>query len=151
MWASRFAAVAEKRFNGTLAGTLTITAGAGAAGGLGFGAIVFLDATLEPGFALVADHLGLAEAVQWADLVVTGEGRLDHQSLEGKGPGGVIDLARAAGKSTIVFCGSLADRTLETSFGPILEISDPQLSLAANLEQGGELLRTAARTRKAHL
>lgn len=124
----------------------SLTAGAGAAGGLGFGAIVFLDATLVPGFALVADHLGLTEAVRWADLVVTGEGRLDHQSLEGKGPGGVIDLARAAGKSTIVFCGSLADRTLETSFGPILEISDPQLSLAANLDQGGDHLRSAART-----
>lgn len=122
------------------------TPGAGAAGGLGFGAMVFLDATLVPGFDLVARRLGLVEAMQWADLVITGEGRLDHQSLEGKGPHGVVELARASGKSTAAFCGSLGDHALESAFGPIVEISDPHLSLAENMAAGSDLLRTAART-----
>ncbi len=121
------------------------TPGAGAAGGLGFGAIVFLGATLVPGFALVADRLGLADAVKWADLIITGEGRLDHQSLEGKGPCGVVELARAAGKPTAAFCGSLADRSLEATFGPIVETGDPALTLAENMARGAEMLRAAAR------
>ncbi|NLT71807.1 MAG: glycerate kinase [Verrucomicrobiaceae bacterium] len=121
------------------------TPGAGAAGGLGFGAMVFLGATLVPGFDLVATRIGLADAVSWADLVVTGEGRLDHQSLEGKGPGGVVALARAAGKSTAAFCGSLENRALEANFGPVVEIGVPQLPLTANLARGGEHLRAAAR------
>lgn len=121
------------------------TPGAGAAGGLGFGAMVFLNAALVPGFDLVADRLGLVDAVNWADLVITGEGRLDHQSLEGKGPHGVVELARASGKSTAAFCGSLGDQVLESAFGPIVEISDPQRSLAENMAAGSQLLRVAAR------
>ncbi len=121
------------------------TPGAGAAGGLGFGAMIFLEATLVPGFDLVAARIGLADAVFWADLVLTGEGRLDHQSLEGKGPGGVVALARAAGKSTAAFCGSLENHALEANFGPVVEIGDPQLPLTANLARGGEQLRAAAR------
>ena len=119
--------------------------GAGAAGGLGFGAIVFLGADLVPGFDLVANHLGLAEAIESADLVITGEGRLDHQSLEGKGPFGVVKMARRKGKSTAAFCGSLANDTLEATFGPISEIRDPDLSLAENMTRGAEHLRSAAR------
>lgn len=121
------------------------TPGAGAAGGLGFGAMVFLNATLVPGFDLVADRLGLVDAVNWADLVITGEGRLDHQSLEGKGPHGLVELARTSGKSTAAFCGSLGDQVLESAFGPIVEISDPQLSLAENMAAATEHLRNAAR------
>ena len=120
--------------------------GAGAAGGLGFGAMIFLGANLVPGFDLVADRLGLAEAIELADLVITGEGRLDHQSLEGKGPFGVVEMARKKGKATAAFCGSLADRTLESSFGPISEIRDPDLSLAENMTLGSERLRAAARS-----
>ena len=131
---------------GEVGKTAAITPGAGAAGGLGFGAMVFLGATLVPGFDLVADRLGLGEAVKWADLVITGEGRLDHQSLEGKGPCGVADLARAEGKGTAAFCGSLADRALESAFGPIMEIGDPHLSLSENMSRGAERLRAAART-----
>lgn len=119
--------------------------GAGAAGGLGFGAMVFLDAELVPGFDLVASRLGLAEAVAAADLVVTGEGRLDAQSLAGKGPHGVVRLARERGKPTVVFCGRLEDRALEREFGPVFEIRDPEATLEENMARGGELLREAAR------
>ncbi len=119
--------------------------GAGAAGGLGFGAIMFLKARLVHGFDLVAGRLGLDEAIGWADLVITGEGRLDYQSLEGKAPFGVVRLARKKGKQTAAFCGSLADRTLVSEFGPISEIRDPALSLEANMARGPELIRAAAR------
>ncbi len=129
-------------------GTARIAAkrpGAGAAGGLGFGAIIFLGAELVPGFDLVAERTGLAAAVAGADLVITGEGRLDEQSLQGKGPCGVVRLARAMGKGTAAFCGSLADRSLEREFGPIVEIGDPSATLAENMARGRERLREAAR------
>ncbi|UJH71635.1 glycerate kinase [Ornithinimicrobium sp. INDO-MA30-4] len=74
---------------------LTDAPGAGAAGGLG-GGLLALGATLQPGFALVAEHLNLAAAIEGADLVVTGEGALDLESFNGKVVGEVIALARAA-------------------------------------------------------
>lgn len=119
--------------------------GSGAAGGLGFGAIVFLGATLVPGFELVAEKLGLAAAIREADLVITGEGRLDAQSLQGKGPHGVARLARGLGKRTAAFCGSRERRELEEEFGSVVEIGNPVLSLAENLARGYEHLRAAAR------
>jgi glycerate kinase len=119
--------------------------GSGAAGGLGFGAIVFLGATLVPGFDLVAEKLGLSEAIREADLVITGEGRLDTQSLQGKGPHGVARLARRFGKRTAAFCGSLEHPKLEEEFGPVTEIRDPDRSLEENLAAGAGLLRDAAK------
>lgn len=120
--------------------------GSGAAGGLGFGAILFLKAKLHPGFDLMAEYSGFASAVAWADHVITGEGRLDTQSLEGKGPYGVVQLARSHGKSTSTFCGSLEDATLEGEFGPIIEIRDPKLSLSVNISRGREHLYAAAKS-----
>jgi glycerate 2-kinase len=71
------------------------SAGAGAAGGTGFGALAYLRATLRPGIDLVLELVGLDAALDQADLVITGEGSLDAQSLRGKAPVGV---ARAAGR-----------------------------------------------------
>jgi glycerate kinase len=125
--------------------SLAESPGSGAAGGLGFGAMVFLGATLASGFDYVSEQLGLAAAIAEADLVITGEGRLDSQSLQGKGPYGVVRLARSLGKETAAFCGSLEDRTLESEFGPITEIRDPDRSLGENLAAGADLLRDAAK------
>ncbi|MEU5881810.1 glycerate kinase [Spirillospora sp. NPDC047279] len=72
--------------------------GAGAAGGVGFGAMVFLNATVRPGISYLLDLLGFAEQVAGARLVITGEGSLDRQSLRGKAPVGV---ARAAAKAAV--------------------------------------------------
>lgn len=83
--------------------------GVGAAGGLGFAARAFLGARFRPGIELVAEVAGLAESVVGADLVVTGEGRLDSQSLHGKTPVGVARIARAAGVPVIAIAGSLGD------------------------------------------
>lgn len=83
--------------------------GVGAAGGLGFAAKAFLRAGFRPGIELVAELSGLTEAVQGADLVITGEGRLDAQSLHGKTPVGVARVAQAAGVPVIALAGSLGE------------------------------------------
>lgn len=83
--------------------------GVGAAGGLGFAARAFLKARFRPGIELVAEVAGLAEAVQGAGLVITGEGRLDAQSLHGKTPVGVARVAAAAGVPVIALAGSLGE------------------------------------------
>jgi glycerate kinase len=83
--------------------------GVGAAGGLGFAARAFLAARFRPGVELVAELCGLAEAMRGADLVITGEGRLDAQSLHGKTPMGVARVAKAAGVPVVAIAGSLGD------------------------------------------
>ena len=82
--------------------------GAGAAGGLGFALRYALGASVEPGFALIAEKCGLSRALADADLVITGEGRLDAQSVMGKVPTAVAKMAspRAA---VIALCGSVGD------------------------------------------
>ncbi|MBW1596049.1 glycerate kinase [Streptomyces sp. JJ38] len=82
--------------------------GAGAAGGIGYGALVGLDATFRPGIEILLDVLGFAPALERADLVITGEGSMDAQTLHGKAPAGVADAARAAGKPVVAVCGRLA-------------------------------------------
>jgi glycerate 2-kinase len=72
--------------------------GNGAAGGLGFGLVAFCGAAIRAGFEVVAQHIGLEEAVRAADIVITGEGRLDSQTLHGKAPAGIARLARRYGK-----------------------------------------------------
>jgi glycerate kinase len=83
--------------------------GVGAAGGLGFAARALLKASFRPGIELVAELSGLAEAVLGAELVITGEGRMDAQTLHGKTPVGVARVARAAGVPVIALAGSLGE------------------------------------------
>lgn len=82
-------------------------AGTGAAGGLG-AAIILLGGQLESGFQKVATMVGLEEKIKEADLVITGEGRLDAQSRQGKVPFGVAQLAKQYKVPTIAVCGSVA-------------------------------------------
>ncbi len=79
--------------------------GSGAAGGVGFAAIAVLGATREPGIELVLQLTGLPEAIADADLVITGEGSFDQQSLGGKTPIGVADAAAKAKVPVIAVCG----------------------------------------------
>lgn len=81
--------------------------GAGAAGGLGAGLLAFTSATLQPGIDIVIRHTRLADRVAGADLVVTGEGRMDAQTRFGKTPFGVAKVAHAAGVPVIGVAGSL--------------------------------------------
>ncbi|MFB3738493.1 MAG: glycerate kinase [Candidatus Velamenicoccus archaeovorus] len=79
--------------------------GAGAAGGLGAGLVAFLGARLRPGVDLVMDAVGLGPRLEHADLVITGEGSLDEQSLHGKVPAGVLRAAREVGVPATIVCG----------------------------------------------
>lgn len=84
--------------------------GAGAAGGLG-GGLVVLGGRLQPGFDLVADHVGLDTALRGVALVVTGEGALDAQSFHGKVVGGVVERARRGSIPVLVLAGTVRDDT----------------------------------------
>ncbi|MFF7160293.1 glycerate kinase [Streptomyces sp. NPDC008086] len=81
--------------------------GAGAAGGIGYGALL-IGAGFRAGIEVMLDVLGFAPALERADLVITGEGSLDEQTLHGKAPAGVAAAARAAGKEVVAVCGRLA-------------------------------------------
>ena len=81
--------------------------GAGAAGGVGFGLVAVLGATTRPGAELVFELTGLPDAVAGADLVVTGEGSLDAQTLHGKAPAAVAALARDKGVPTVAVAGQV--------------------------------------------
>jgi len=83
--------------------------GSGAAGGLGFAAKAFLGAQFQAGVEVVAELVGLANAVEGADLVITGEGRFDAQTLRGKTPFGVARIARERGVPVVVLAGTLGE------------------------------------------
>ena len=120
------------------------TPGAGAAGGLGFGLMAFLGGRLQGGFDMVATQIGLAARVDAADLVITGEGRLDGQSLQGKGPVGVARLARGRGKPVAGVGGSVEDSAeLRAQFDLLVEAKPREMPLAEAMRQAGDLLEAA--------
>ncbi|WP_372943593.1 glycerate kinase [Shewanella sp.] len=84
-------------------------AGAGAAGGMGFGVMALLAATLKPGVDIVTETVQLAKHCQDADLVITGEGRLDGQTVFGKTPMGVLNVAKRYNVPVIGIAGCLGD------------------------------------------
>ncbi|WP_435607791.1 glycerate kinase [Pseudomonas knackmussii] len=107
--------------------------GVGAAGGLGFAARAFLGARFRPGIELVAEVAGLAEAMQGAALAITGEGRLDAQSLHGKTPVGVARVAAAAGVPVIALAGSLGEgyvRVHDNGIAAAFSLTPGPISLA---------------------
>lgn len=83
------------------------TPGAGAAGGLGFAFLAYVGATLTPGIELILDAVGLEDELSGADVVVTGEGRLDFQTAMGKAPVGVAKLAKKYNARVVAFAGSV--------------------------------------------
>ncbi len=103
---AHFADVLEKAV-GPRAAEYAGAPGAGAAGGIGYGALL-LGARFRPGIDVMLDVLGFAPALERATLVITGEGSLDEQTLHGKAPVGVAAAARAAGKEVVAVCGRLA-------------------------------------------
>jgi len=121
--------------------------GSGAAGGLGFGLMHFAGARLVSGFELIASLTGLKERIMTADLVVTGEGSLDAQSLTGKGPVAIARLARDHGKPVIAFCGK-ADAAVRESglFDSITELAATGLPLDQLTSRAAELLEQTVLT-----
>lgn len=81
--------------------------GCGAAGGLGFAFLTFTNAELESGIRIILDETQLEDYIKDADIVITGEGRLDAQTVMGKAPSGVADIAKKHGKRVIAFSGSV--------------------------------------------
>ena len=120
--------------------------GAGAAGGLGFGLLTFCGAKIRPGFDMIAETLHLGERIAAADLVITAEGRIDDQTLDGKGPAGVAALARRAGKPVIGFGGSIT-ATAEAAgiFDALIPISDRPLDISEAVSEAASLLERASR------
>jgi len=120
--------------------------GAGAAGGLGFGLMSFCGATIRPGFDVVAESIGLEAKMKDVDLVITGEGSLDRQTLEGKTPAGVARLARKLGKRVFAMVGRAAeDRQARVLFDGVYQNACAGMSQEENMKRAGELLRENAR------
>jgi len=119
-------------------------AGAGAAGGLGAGLVAFAGAKLEPGFAVVADAVGLASRLAGADLVLTGEGKFDAQSAFGKVPVGVAKLAEAAGVDAICVPGQADDDAPSEMFRMVRPLVDGGVTVAEAMGNTAGLLRGRA-------
>lgn len=83
--------------------------GAGAAGGLGFAFLSFLHADLQPGIELVLEAVEMEKTMEGADLVFTGEGRLDHQTAMGKAPVGIAKLAKKHGAKVVALAGAVTE------------------------------------------
>ncbi len=124
----------------------SIVPGAGAAGGLGFGLVQFCGASLISGFDLLAREIELTEKIRACDVVITGEGKLDEQTLRGKGPAGVARIAKQMGKEVAVIAGlvELANTELTDLFDHICELHDPSRSLEQTIEHGEPLLAKKA-------
>ncbi|HGC8170922.1 TPA: glycerate kinase [Streptococcus agalactiae] len=104
-WLSNYATLAtsvSEKADATIEGT-------GAAGGLGFAFLAFTNATLEPGIDIILSEINIEKAISETDLVVTGEGRLDGQTVMGKAPIGVAKLAKKYGKKVVAFSGSVTE------------------------------------------
>jgi glycerate kinase len=121
-------------------------AGAGAAGGLGFGLMSFCGATIRPGFDLVAEMLDLGAAIQRAEVVITGEGSLDDQTLEGKAPAGVARLARGMGKRVYAIVGRATENpAILKVFDGVHALASPSTTGEEAMSRTKELLRERAR------
>ncbi|WP_257294546.1 glycerate kinase [Endozoicomonas sp. YOMI1] len=122
--------------------------GAGAAGGMGAALLAFLDAELKPGIDIVMDAVGLAEKVIGADLVITGEGRIDGQTAQGKTLLGVARIARQFNLPVIALAGSVGsdvEAVYECGIAALFPIVHDAVPLSEALAKGEENLIRAAR------
>ncbi len=128
--------------------------GAGAAGGLGFGLMSFCKAKLVSGFDLIADVTKLEQHIAACDLVITGEGKVDSQTLHGKGPAGVAEMARRHGKPVVAIAGAVEDSpAVRAKFDEAWAVKPAEMPLAEAMRRGAELIeetvvRHAARLRE---
>ncbi|MEW2614630.1 glycerate kinase [Streptomyces sp. NPDC047880] len=131
---------------GAKAAEYAASPGAGAAGGIGYGALL-LGARFRPGIEVMLDVLGFAAALERADLVITGEGSLDEQTLHGKAPAGVAAAARAADKDVVAVCGRLAlpPQTLgRAGFRRAYPLTDAEPDVAKCIAEAGPILERVA-------
>lgn len=123
-------------------------AGCGAAGGIPALMMHLLDCELLPGAPFVLDSCGLEEALDGADLVITGEGRLDRQTQMGKGPGCVISMARSRGIPVAAVCGLIAEDfdPVQAGLSRAIAVSEG-LAAADAMDTDGTLMRVAQAVR----
>ena len=120
--------------------------GAGAAGGLGFGLMSFCGATIRLGFDVVAEAVGLESKMKAVDVVITGEGSLDRQTLQGKTPAGVAKLARKLGKKIFAIAGRTdANRKVCELFDEVYQLARSDMTEKEQMKRAGQLLREKAR------
>ena len=121
---------------------IAVTPGAGAAGGLGFGLMAFCGARLVSGFGIVSELLQLEASVAAADLIVTGEGSLDEQTLNGKGPHGVAELAQRHGRPVVAIGGRVTEAA-QAAFTCTVAASPPDMPLDEAMRRAPELIEAA--------
>ncbi|MFH1614740.1 MAG: glycerate kinase [Planctomycetota bacterium] len=122
--------------------------GAGAAGGLAAGAIAFMNATLIPGIQAVIQTSNLAEAITDADWIITGEGRLDHQSMQGKVVCGIINTAKNTNAKVAAIAGTLAlspDECTQFGLHHAMGLRTPDMPLDHALKNAPQLLARTAK------
>jgi glycerate kinase len=128
--------------------------GAGAAGGIGYGALL-LGARFRPGIEVMLDVLGFAAALERASLVITGEGSLDEQTLHGKAPAGVAAAARSAGRTVVAVCGRLTlpgEALQRAGIEQAYPLTSVEPDVAKCIADAGPILeRVAARIAEDHL
>ncbi|OAA92973.1 glycerate kinase [Clostridium coskatii] len=127
----------------TLNKDLSQTPGAGAAGGMGFALMAFLNAKLEKGIDVVIDITGMEDKIKASDLVITGEGNTDFQTAFGKAPLGVAKLAKKYNKPVIVLSGGLGDNyksLYDIGVTSLFSIIDKPMSLEYSMKHASELI-----------
>lgn len=118
-------------------------AGAGAAGGLGAGARVFLNARIQKGVNYLIENTKLEEAMRWADVIITGEGKIDYQTFSGKVVSEVLRLAQKADKPVLAVCGicEVPERELlEKGIKDIIVLADQETSVETAIEHAAECI-----------
>lgn len=136
-----------ERAVGRRAAEHAVAPGAGAAGGIGFGALVGLGAAFRPGIDVMLEVLGFAPALARATFVITGEGSLDAQTLHGKAPAGVAAAARAAGVEVAAVCGRLQlspEALAAAGIRRAYALTDLESDPARCMAEAGPLLERAA-------
>ncbi|OQY33482.1 MAG: glycerate kinase [Spirochaetaceae bacterium 4572_59] len=121
--------------------------GAGAAGGLGFGLMAFCGAKLESGIDLVLDSLGFDEAIEGASLVITGEGKIDGQSVRGKVPVGIAARAKKKDLPVLAICGDIGEGVsalYDYGIDSVMSTVNAAMPLSEAMGRSSELLEEAA-------
>lgn len=123
-------------------------AGAGAAGGLGAGLMAFLNATSKSGIDTVLELIGIESAISQADLVITGEGRLDGQSVNGKAPVGIASIAKKYDVPVVAIVGSRSvnvDNVYPLGIAGVFDIINQPMTLAQAVENTQALVKSTTK------
>jgi len=133
---AHYAMIAQK----TLGKDISSIPGSGAAGGLGAAFFGFTNSAIRSGFEIVAEWVGLEEKIASADIIITGEGKIDLQTIQGKAPSGVASLARKYNKRILAVCGILEnDKTIDEYFDEIIPLSRVAIPITESIANAEKL------------